>query len=66
MNVDYYEVLGVDRNASAAEIKKAFKGQIFKYHPDKCNHPLSATMSANIIEAYRTLSNPHDRAEYNK
>ena len=32
---DYYEVLGVDKNASEAEIKKAFRKMVLKYHPDR-------------------------------
>ena len=66
MNGDYYEVLGIHRTASPSEIKQAFKTQILKHHPDKCHHPSSPTISAIIIQAYRTLSNSDLRSEYDK
>ncbi|RYD78771.1 MAG: molecular chaperone DnaJ, partial [Sphingobacteriales bacterium] len=55
---DYYEVLGIGRNASADDIKKAYRKQAIKYHPDKNpgNHE-AEEMFKEAAEAYEVLSN---------
>ena len=62
---DYYKVLGITPDASAQEIKKAYRKLAFQYHPDRNQ----ATQEANenmqdINEAYATLSDPIKRKEY--
>ena len=59
--MDYYRILGVDRNADQSEIKKAFKKRSMKHHPDKGG---DEEEFKRINEAYQTLSNPQKRAEY--
>lgn len=64
---DYYEVLGVERNASAEEIKKAYRKLAIKYHPDK--NPGDKASEESFKEgtaAYQVLSNPEDRAKYDR
>lgn len=63
---DYYEVLGVDQNASPGEIKKAFRRLAKKYHPDKSEVPNSATIFAEINEAHEVLSDPKKRENYDR
>ena len=58
--MDYYETLGVSKDASAAEIKKAYKRLASKHHPDKGG---DAEEFKKIQEAYETLSNPQKRAQ---
>jgi DnaJ-class molecular chaperone len=58
---DYYKLLGVAHGASPADIKKAFRRQARKYHPDM-NKASDATQSmADINEAYEVLSDPAKR-----
>ena len=54
---DYYEVLGVSRNASDAELKKAFKKLAMKYHPDRNpDDPSANEKFKEAAEAYEVLS----------
>lgn len=64
---DYYEVLGVERNATADEIKKAYRKKAIQYHPDK--NPGDKTAEEKFkeaAEAYDVLSNPDKRARYDQ
>ncbi len=64
---DYYEVLGVDRNASETDIKKAFRKLARKYHPDVNPGDKDAeTKFKEINEAYEVLSDPQKRAQYDQ
>lgn len=62
MAQDYYKVLGVDRNASKEEIKKAYRKLAHKYHPDK--NEGSEGKFKEVNEAYYVLSDDKRRAEY--
>ena len=62
---DYYEVLGVARNANADEIKKAYRKAAIKYHPDKNPGDKEAEEKfKEAAEAYDVLSNPDKKARY--
>jgi molecular chaperone DnaJ len=60
---DYYKILGVSRNASGEEIKKAFYRLAHKYHPDKGG---DSKKFKEINEAYQVLSNQEKRAQYDR
>ena len=63
---DYYEVLGVSRNASDDEIKKAFRKLAFKYHPDRnCDDGAEAKFK-EINAAYEVLSDANKRSTYDQ
>jgi molecular chaperone DnaJ len=64
---DYYEVLGVGKNANESEIKKAYRKLALKYHPDK--NPDDAAAEAKFkeaAEAYEVLSNPEKKQRYDR
>lgn len=65
MKKDYYEVLGLDRDCTAEEIKKAYRKLAMQYHPDVNNgNAESAEKFKEISEAYAVLSNEEKRREY--
>ncbi len=61
---DYYETLGVSRDATAEQIKKAFRGLARKYHPDVSKEPDAERRMKEVNEAYAVLSDPEKRAAY--
>lgn len=64
---DYYEVLGVDRNASDQELKKAYRKMAMKYHPDRNKDNADAEkLFKEASEAYDVLKDPNKRARYDQ
>jgi len=63
---DYYDVLGVGRNASDADIKKAFRKLAFDHHPDRSKDDGAEEKFKEVGEAYEVLSDPDKRAAYDR
>jgi curved DNA-binding protein len=63
---DYYAVLGVARDATAEDIKKAFRQKARKYHPDVSKEKDAETRMKDVNEAYAVLSDPEKRAAYDQ
>ncbi|MGI0141263.1 MAG: DnaJ domain-containing protein [Candidatus Micrarchaeales archaeon] len=64
MTKDYYEVLGVAKNASEEQVKKAYRELVIKYHPDKNKDPKAQARMQEINEAYAVLGNAQKRQQY--
>ena len=65
-NKDYYELLGVARDASDEEIRKAFRKLAFQYHPDHNSEAGAEDKFKEVNEAYQVLSDPEKRAQYDR
>ncbi|UCF68957.1 MAG: DnaJ domain-containing protein, partial [Acidobacteriota bacterium] len=63
---DYYAVLGVDREASETEIKKAYRQKARELHPDVNQSPQAAEQFRDVNEAYEVLSDPEKRQRYDR
>ncbi|MFP4021096.1 MAG: molecular chaperone DnaJ [Halanaerobium sp.] len=63
---DYYELLGVDRDADQKEIKRAYRKLAKKYHPDTNQDKDTSEKFKEISEAYEILSDPDKRARYDQ
>ncbi|NJD05503.1 MAG: molecular chaperone DnaJ, partial [Methylococcaceae bacterium] len=64
---DYYELLGVPRNASDSDIKKSFRRLAMKYHPDRnTGNPDAEEKFKKIKEAYEILADPKKRSAYDQ
>jgi molecular chaperone DnaJ len=63
---DYYETLGIDRDATNEEIKKSFRKLAFKYHPDHNHEAQAEDKFKEVNEAYEVLSDPDKRAAYDR
>ena len=63
---DYYRVLGLTRNASLDEIRKSFRTNALKYHPDKNKNVDSKDKFMKIVEAYEVLSDAIGKKNYDE
>ena len=63
---DYYDLLGVAKDADAAALKRAFREKAIKYHPDRNDAPDAEEQFKAVNEAYAVLSDPDKRAHYDR
>src|SRR4051812_30341687 len=63
---DYYQTLGVKRDASPDEIKKAYRKLAQKHHPDVSKEPGAEEKFKEVAEAYQALKDPEKRAAYDQ
>ncbi len=63
---DYYEILGLSKNATSEEIKKAFRKLAFQYHPDRNHDDGAADKFKEVNEAYEVLSDQNKRDAYDR
>lgn len=63
---DYYDILGVQRNATKDEIKNEYRKLALKYHPDRNKEPGAEERFKEVSEAYAILSDDEKRAQYDR
>ncbi len=63
---DYYQEIGVSKNADADQIKQAFRAKARKLHPDVSDDPEAGTKFSKLNEAYEVLSDPEKKAKYDR
>ncbi|GFJ83778.1 DnaJ domain-containing protein [Phytohabitans houttuyneae] len=63
---DYYETLGISRDASPEEVQRAFRTQARRFHPDVNRSPDAEERFKQINEAYQVLSDPESRERYDR
>ena len=63
---DYYEILGIDKNATADQIQSAYRRLAKKYHPDLNHDPDAPEKFKEVTEAYEVLKDPQKRAQYDQ
>uniref|UniRef100_A0A3B1KBC8 DnaJ heat shock protein family (Hsp40) member B4 n=1 Tax=Astyanax mexicanus TaxID=7994 RepID=A0A3B1KBC8_ASTMX len=66
MGKDYYKILGISKGAAEEDIKKAYRKQALKWHPDKNKAPNASEKFKEIAEAYEVLSDPKKREIYDQ
>lgn len=66
MGKDYYDILGIKKGASDEDIKKAYRKQALRYHPDKNKSPGAEEKFKEIAEAYDVLSDPKKKDIYDR
>ena len=67
MKDDFYNILGIDKSASASEIKKAYRKKAIAYHPDKNpDDPSAEEKFKKAAEAYEVLSDSNKKARYDQ
>ena len=65
-NRDYYEVLGISRNNTEEDIRKAFRKKAMEFHPDRNQSPDAEAKFKEINEAYQVLSDQNKRSQYDR
>ena len=61
---DYYDILGIEKDATSGQIKKAYKKLAVKVHPDKNPHPKATEVFKKVSTAFSTLNDDEKRRVY--